>query len=225
MDQGAAAILRTDPWFSALPEACKAPLIAAATPRTFADGAAAYRIGDPPEGLLRVISGEIRLISYPTPGRHLVNLTVKAGDWFGELSTLDGGPRPHDALAHGPAAILHFPQQRLEALAEETPGLYRAIALLCCRHQRAALDYIGSMLSDGPRARLARTLLALARAGRPEGPTQVLTNQEDLAGRLGVARQTLSPLLRDFQEAGLIRRAYRRIEILDPAGLARMAPE
>ncbi|WP_416366550.1 cyclic nucleotide-binding domain-containing protein [Sphingomonas aurantiaca] len=43
------------------------------------------------------------------------------GTWFGELSTLDAGPRPHDAIAFGAARVLHIGIEAFRRLAAATP--------------------------------------------------------------------------------------------------------
>lgn len=215
---GTVPLLETDPWFSGLPPACRGWLAGAARRRSLADGDHAYRVGDPPGGLYRVLLGGVRLVSYPQAGRSLVNLTVPAGRWFGVLSALDGGPQPHDAVATGRTLLLHLPIQDIDALAAVTPDLHRHLASLSCRLLRAAIDQMGLMLLHSPPARLAHVLLDLA-GDEPEG-RRLRINQDDLAFRVGLSRQNLGRLLTQAERGGLIRRAYGRIDILDPEGLS-----
>ncbi|MBP7335233.1 Crp/Fnr family transcriptional regulator [Niveispirillum sp.] len=214
---GTVPLLETDPWFAGLPPACRGWLAAAAARRTLAEGERAYRVGGPPDGLYRVLSGGVRLISYPQPGRSLVNLTVPAGRWFGALSTLDGQAQAHDAVAMGRTALLHLPMADIAALAAVTPDLHRHITLLACQQQRAAIEHVGLLLLRSPPARLARLLLDMADGGR------LRINREDLAGRIGLSRQGLHQLLTETEQAGLIRSQYGRIDILDPEGLSALA--
>ncbi|WP_415014509.1 Crp/Fnr family transcriptional regulator [Brevundimonas sp.] len=184
-------------------------------------GAAAYRAGDPPDGLYRVVAGHIRLVSYPVAGRQLVNLMVSPPEWFGELSTLDQAARPHDAVAVGQVLLFHIPQNRIERLGQADPALYRDIALLACRHQRMALDYIGAALGRSAAGRLAQTLLAMAGPLASEGsPPSLRISQDDLSGPAGLSRQTLNRHLQTLEAKGLLRRGYGHIELLDLPGLA-----
>lgn len=217
----AAAVDRA-PWLdSVAPERRLALMSVARRSRTGAGGAI-YRAGDAPSGLYQVLGGHVRLISYPTAGRQLVNLVVPPGDWFGELSTLDGEPRPHDAIAVGQVSVLHLPQRDLDRLGEADPGLYRDIARLACRHQRAALDYIGAMLGRTVLGRLAQTLLAMAERPPGEAPYSLRISQDDLAGPAGLSRQSLNRRLAELEAAGLIRKSYRQILLVDPEGLNRI---
>src|SRR5947207_133084 len=62
-------------------------------------------------------------------------------------------------------------------------------------------------------------LLGLAAGG---GPT-VRLPQQTLAEMLGLTRKTVNGYLGEFEAAGLIRRGYGEIAILDQAGLRRIA--
>ena len=209
-----------DAWLDGVAPARRIALLGAGRRLKILNGAAAYRVGDPPDGLYQVLDGHIRLVSYPSAGRQLVNLIVPPSGWFGELSTLDEAPRPHDAVAVGATHLFHIPQRRINHLGETDPGLYRDIALLACRHQRMALDYIGASLRRTVSGRLAQTLLAMADPN-PAGPTPptLKISQDDLAGPAGLSRQTLNRRLRALESQGLIRRHYGRIELIDTVGL------
>lgn len=215
---GILPLLEADPWFAGLPAPCRGWFAAAARRRTLADGQRAYRVGDPPTGLFRVLSGVVRLVSYPSSGRPLVNLAVPAGRWFGVLSTLDGGRQPHDAIAIGRISVLHIPAADVQALLGVTPDLLHPLAQLACQQQRAAIDHVGKVLLHSPPARLAHMLLDLTEGG--DGIRQVRTSLDDLAGRMGVSRRDLGRLLANAEQSGLIRRSPGLIEILDAQGLA-----
>lgn len=212
---GTVPLLETDPWFAALPPACRGWLAAAARRIRLGEGERAYRVGDPPAGLFRVLSGGVRLVSYPAAGRPLVNLVVTAGRWFGALSTLDGGTQPHDAMAMGRTVLLLFPKSDIDAMTSVSPELPRHLALLACQQQRACIDHVGLLLRRGPPARLADLLLELAGGG-----DRVRIGREALAGRIGLSRQGLGRLLLETERAGLIRSQHGRIDILDPEGLS-----
>lgn len=78
-----------------------------------------------------------------------------------------------------------------------------------------------AVLEDLP-ARTARRLLALAvrRAGRT--PTVELP-QAELATAVGVSRQTLNKALKDLESAGVVRRTYGSIEIVEMERLQNIA--
>lgn len=215
---GVVPLLEADPWFAGLPPACRGWLAAATRQEKWADGAHVYRIGQPPGGLYRVLSGEIHLVSYPEPRRQLVNLVARPGRWFGALSILDGGPRPQDAIAAGRSLLLHIPLSDIDAMARANPLLHWHIAQLACQQHRATIDHIGLMVLRSPPARLAQVLLTMA--GEAPCRRLVRINREDLACRIGMPRRSLSRLLETAEQTGLIRTIHGRIEILNLEGLS-----
>lgn len=214
------ALMLQDPWFGAIPERRRAALLGAAAVVTKTDGARAYATGDPPNGLWGVIEGRMRLLDYPVAGAEVLVQSLGPGAWFGELSTLDGGPRPQDAVASGRTALLHVPDAAYERLVEDFPALHHDLALLACAHQRAALAFIGQRVAQALPARIAAALLGVA---QDVGRAPLAIRQAELALMVGVSRQTLNRQLKAFERRGLVRTHYARIEILDAEGLRRLA--
>lgn len=212
-----------DRWFARLPQRSRDFVQAHVSLRHFPDRARVYSAGDAGDGLYRVIDGEVRLMAYPAVGREMVTFVARGGHWFGELSVIDHGPRPHDAVCHGPVSLLHLPASAIAAHAEGDPAFIGQVALIGCDHQRAALAYIGSMTGRPGRERMAGMILAMA-GPDPRTPHPVLQmSQEDLAGRVGLSRQHLGNLLSELKEGGVISLAYGRLEVLDPERLAQHA--
>ena len=79
---------------------------------------------------------------------------------------------------------------------------------------------------EPPRVRFARHILNQRRRteAHPDmSILQVSMSQQVMAELLGVSRQTVSSLVRDFEEHGLIHWRYGRIVILDLDGLRHIA--
>ena len=208
--------LDADRWFGSVPVNRRRMLLERARETTAQSGARFYAAGDPPDGLWAVLQGEVRLISHPAVGVESVALILRRGTWFGELSTLDRGPRPHDAIAYGSARVLHVPLAAFDQLASEEPQFHRDIGLLVCAHQRSSLAYMAQSIASPVGVRLARTLTSTARAS---GDSTVRLRQEDIAGMLGVSRQTINKELRRLERSGLVALGYGRILVMDVAGL------
>lgn len=215
----ASRILGSDAWLGALPRDTRAALMGAARIRTVDNGAAVYRAGDPGDGLHAVLKGEIRLIGHTEAGRRLVYLILRPGDWFGEMSVLDGKPRLHDAIAFGPSVVLHVDSNRVDLIAAAHPGFDRAIGALTCQHQRAALAFVEQTLTASTEARLAFILTEMAgRHGRPVGngvEIDLRLSQEDLAALVGISRQSLAALLGRLRRERVIETRYARLVVLD----------
>lgn len=215
------ASLPPDPWFSGLAPARRQALLERARPSTAPAGARVYGIGDPPDGLWAVIEGEVRLVSYPAIGVESVSMIVGPGAWFGEVSVLDGGPRPHDAVVAKAVRLLHVPLAAFDQLAEIHPIIFRDLGILVCSRQRSALTFLGHSIAQPIAVRLARTLAGAARAS---GGLDLQVRQDELAAMIGVSRQTVNKELKALERAGLVELAYGRIRICDAARLRAAGP-
>jgi len=209
------AILATDTWFGAIPAGRRERLLQEARVEVLENGARIYGSGDPPNGLWAVLDGQVRLKGLSANGVELLALIVRPGTWFGELSTFDGHPRPHDATAFGAARLVHVSVAAFARAAAADPELYRDLGLLVCAHQRTALRFIAQSVGQSIRVRLAQALMRASQAG--DG--RITIRQEELAGVVGIARQTLNRHLKRFERDGLVAVAYAQVRILDLPGL------
>lgn len=115
-----------------------------------APGGTIFKKGDPGSSIFIVASGEVEIFVEDTTGQRIVFETAKAGDFFGELSLLDGDPRSASAVAIAPARLLRLDRDDL--------------TLLFTRHPTSALDVLGVI---GRRLREADKLLGTRPAANP----------------------------------------------------------
>ena len=187
-----------------------------------------FRLGDPPAGLYAVLQGEVRLISYPSSGRERMSLRLLPGDWFGELSILDGGPRSHDAVAHERSRLLFIGRMAFEAAVRETPELVRDLARLLARRLRQAVTHADTMAFQRLRVWVARMLLSLKPA-RPDDdaaagtPWHLNVTQDELAEVAGASRQAVNRELKNLETEGHLELKYGSLLIHDWLGLEEVA--
>ena len=92
-------------------------------------------------------------------------------------------------------------------------------------HIEALRDRVAALARLDPTERIAYLLLGLRERMNPDGKTIDLPfSRSDIADLLGMRAETVSRSLRALERGGLIRRdGPKRIEILDPSGLAATA--
>lgn len=83
---------------------------------TFVPGQIIVTEGDPGETLFVVLEGQAKVVR----GKKKVG-EVLPGDFFGELSAIDGGPRTASVIATTPMRVLRLFRRTLSALIEEEP--------------------------------------------------------------------------------------------------------
>jgi len=110
--------------------------------RPLASGETLFRLGDPGDSMFIVQSGAVELFVKDTAGQKIVLTTAKAGDFFGELSLLDGGSRTASATGTESSHLLVLDRDDLLQLFRKRPD--------------AALDMLAAM---GRMTRKANALL------------------------------------------------------------------
>jgi CRP/FNR family transcriptional regulator, cyclic AMP receptor protein len=171
-----------------------------------------------------VLSGGVKLCRVGALGGRLVEAILGPGDLFGRLSK--GGAASVlevESLEASELAVL--PRQSLEALLRRHPELaYSVVQELEDRQQRL-VRRLESLVFKDVRARVAETLLELARG---HGPCQhgfavdVRINQQDLAELVGATRQMVNRILGELSRDLYLQRVGKVICVLHLERLQRL---
>ena len=136
--------------------------------------ATAVREGDPGDAMYLILEGELRA-SVTRHGKESILATLKAGDFFGEISLLDEGPRSADVFANERSTLLKisttsFAKLRREAPALAEPFLHALSQILVGRMRMVNKRYVDSLLMmralAQPSPLKTKTSGRSARAGR-----------------------------------------------------------
>lgn len=105
---------------------------------SFAAGAHIFNRGDPGGSIYIVSSGEVEIYIEDSTGSKIVFETAKRGDFFGELSLLDGDPRSASALAVQETTVLRVDRADLALLFKARPEAAMDILTVMGRRLREA---------------------------------------------------------------------------------------
>lgn len=137
-----ATLLADVPLFALLDDDERATLAERLDVVSFAKGTLIFRLGEPGDALFVLKAGEVEMSFTNDVGDRVVVEIARAGDFFGELSLLDGGPRTAHAMA----------TEDVEALVVDRGDLDEFLR----RHPPAALDLLAA---TGKRLRESARLL------------------------------------------------------------------
>lgn len=98
-------------------------------------GTVLTRIGDAGESFFVIIDGTAAVRTPVGAGGEL-----RPGDFFGEMSLLDGGPRSATVVADTPVRLLVIGRKHFAALLEDVPGLTATLLTTLSRRVRQAED-------------------------------------------------------------------------------------
>ncbi|OGL00904.1 MAG: hypothetical protein A3E31_15580 [Candidatus Rokubacteria bacterium RIFCSPHIGHO2_12_FULL_73_22] len=122
--------------------------------------------GEPARWFCVVKSGRVKILKHSRTGKDVVLELLGPGEPFGGVAVIERRTYPAAAQATEPSVIVKIPQEPLVALAERYPSVIKEMALMVGRRLRDAHDSVKSLAADPVEARLAATLLRLAREGR-----------------------------------------------------------
>jgi len=211
-------LLRSDAWYATAPAELRAALMRMGHLRRLGAGEALFARGQAAEGLCCVLDGALRIRALQADGSEAVLAFVEPGQWFGEISLIDGRPRTHDAVADGPTTVWQVPQLELLEWLAAHPVHWRPIAQLACAKLRLTFGMLEDIAQLPLEGRLAKRLWLLAHGyGARSGPPRSTLHlpQEQLALMLGVSRQSANKALRTLEARGVIALRYGSIELLD----------
>jgi CRP/FNR family transcriptional regulator, cyclic AMP receptor protein len=204
-------------WFKCLNATHQAALLRATHSTVLRDGQLVIAQGTPlrkrGDGLMVLQSGLLKISSKNAAGSEAVLGFIQPGQWFGELSMLDGQSRERDVHSMGVSEVLVVESDTFHRLMQE-PSFHQQVVDLQSSRTRLLLSLVEDFTMRSARARAARRLLMLAcdddTRSQPHRK-ELIISHEALASMLGMTRQTLALQLKALTEAGAISQGYGRI--------------
>lgn len=184
-------------------------------------GEVLFHAGEPCTAFFVVVSGQVKLTLGAPDGGEKVLEIISAGETFGEAVMFAGRPYPVSAVGLLPTALLSVPSAVvLDLVAADPMFARRMLAGMAVRLHTMINDLEAISLRSGTQ-RVVGFLLGLAGdVPSPGAGVTLPAGKAVLASRLSLSPETFSRTLRDLSGSGLIRVQGRRIQLLDPAGLA-----
>lgn len=191
-------------------------LVAASRRRQYRRQQVIFDRDDPGDSLHIIESGQVEIVLPSDEGGQLILAILGPGDFFGDLSLLDGAPRSATAVAGEPTTTIVVRRADFLTWLQSRPGAVMPIFEALASRLRASNELLGDIaFFEAPR-RLAKRLLEVASAvpGPGQGPVQVRLTQEELASLVGISRESVNKHLRLWQEQGLISLGRGRLQVL-----------
>lgn len=189
----------------------------------FHSGAHIFREGEPFEAIAAVRAGTVKTYVIDSDGREHVLDFHLPGEVIG-LNAIDGEHYPCNAIALDTVMLCRFSFPKIAVLAARLPGLQQQLFRLLSRDIGRAALLAGDWTAD---QRMAAFLVGLSRrlAARGFSPNrfQLTMGRTDIANYLRLAPETVSRVLRRFQEEGMLRVERREVELADRERLDALA--
>ncbi|AFZ68588.1 Crp/Fnr family transcriptional regulator [Deinococcus peraridilitoris] len=193
--------------------------------RRYQRSEAIYRQGEPAKRIFLAETGFVRLYQATPRGRALTVRHVLPGDYFGESTFVDAsgdtGVYSHSAEALTGALVASFD---LNDLSEAE---LLSVSCSLSAQLRRAMNFSVHLQSGDLKQRVVRYMLELADtplgAEDAEDRLYIRATHELLAEGSASTRESVSKIVTELREAGLIESGYRHIILLDLSGLQKLA--
>ena len=176
-----------------------------------------------------VLSGRIKIFTNSASKKRKTFAYLKEGEFFGEMSLLEGTTRTAAAQAVEPSRLIVIHKKDFQRLLAKDPKLALYLLQTVCERLRRANEEIEGLLFRNILGRVAKTMLDLARrSGEAHGAGLVLKErytQQELADVVGTTREPLTRALSSLRRAGLVEQHEGRYSIPAPERLAGLCIE
>ena len=169
-----------------------------------------------------VLSGKVKVAKTSSSGKETILAIHKAGDFFGEMSLLDGQTAPATVSAMEDAKIISVSGTNFHKyLMHNQKVLLQIIQVLCSRLRQVWQTQ--SLSSSKAEARIRMGIYQLAkRHGVQDAHGTIIdlkiTHQE-LAEMVGTSRETVTRVIAQLREKEIIEVEQRRMTLLNPKAL------
>ena len=180
------------------------------SPRKYRSGQLIYLQGTQPDCFFYLVSGSVRSFISSSSGEERVLTVHRAGDIMGEASFFDGCPRVTSATALEDCLILTVDQGQLDAAFQRHPELALPMLRYLARTVRMLSDHVEAS-SLPAQQRIVRWLLG--QHCSENGAVQA--THEGIGQAVGLSRVTVSRVLGELSDLGLVELGYRCVTPAD----------
>ncbi len=184
--------------------------------------------GDESNEVIFIITGQVRVLMSSAYGRHVILNHLDKGDFFGEMSAIDGRSRSASVIALYNSEVCVMPGEVFMEIATTVPDVARKTMEKLTERVRTINERLAEQAFLTARQRLCAELLRQSRP-RSGHPGQRIVSpppiQEDLANLISSRREVVSRELSALTRDGVIERSRGGLILTDVEELSRRVEE
>lgn len=175
--------------------------------------------GEQADSLCFLLEGRLKVVTFTGNGREIGLSVVEPVSHFGEMALIDNQPRSASVVAVTKSLVGVIPKSAaLKGLLAEPSISLRLMRDLVqmlrnANHQLLLLGY------QHAQTRIAALLLQTLQDQGRQGHAAAPLSQQDLANMTNTTRETVSRVLNQFVDEGILRRDGRKLTIMDAGRL------
>ncbi len=172
--------------------------------------------GDDTNSLYAILEGKVKVYLADEAGKEVILNTQGAGEYFGEVSLLDEGPRSASVITTEECQFAVLMKQDFIDCLTENPQMSLKIIQGLTHRLRALSENVRSLALMDVYGRVARLLLELA---EEQGDIQIIPEKlthNDIAARIGASPKMVSRIMQELKKGDYIRKADGKLIIDRP---------
>ncbi len=204
-----AGFLKRVPAFRSLSDRRIEQIVDDFTIRTFHAGETVFFQTDKSTDLYIILEGSVKVILLSEEGEEFVLADLQQGDFFGEMSLIDGNPRSASVIADEDSTFAVLERSRFLDAIKQDPEMAIDLMKSLVQRLRKATEREESLAFLAVRQRLVRLF---ARLVKEEGMKKDAAGyhvvrkrtHKEIAERIGASRESISKILKRLSSDGMI---------------------
>ncbi len=175
-----------------------------------------------------LVSGRVRVTTYSANGRQVTFRDSEAGEHFGDIAAIDGGPRSADVVTLEPCVVASLERAAFLALLRDEPLVAERVMQRLAALVRQLSERVIDLSTLGVQNRLHAELLRLARGAGFDGNQARLEpapRHAALASQISTNREQVTRELNALVRSGVLRKDGRALVLEDAGRLERMVAQ
>jgi CRP-like cAMP-binding protein/CheY-like chemotaxis protein len=181
-----------------------------------------YYEGDTANGLYLLISGKVKTFKVAQDGRELLTGLYGPEEYFGTAALLAAENYMETAEAVENTALCLIPKDLMEQILNKYPDVSASFIKLLANNVLQNEQQLLELAYHSVRKRMAEVILRLKGTETGDNQQVLTVSRDNLASMAGIATETVSRILSDFKDEGLIERTGGKILVLDQLRLKNM---
>jgi CRP/FNR family transcriptional regulator, polysaccharide utilization system transcription regulator len=186
-----------------------------------------FREGQRAQGVYCIREGTVKVFREGHDGRELITRFVFPGEFVGLKAIISGTPYVASAITLDEASLCFIQKNDFYQIMVKYPDFTRVLAVSLTKMLEEAEERMISLAQKPVKERLAEVLLFLYKSFHPHAvngaKNYINLTRYDLASVIGTAPETVIRLLSEFKEHHYIAIRGRKIYLLNPWELQRLA--
>ncbi len=183
--------------------------------RVFDRKSLVYLPDDESDSVLLLVSGRVRIYHITTEGKEALLAFIDPGELFGELTIIGQSEREEFAETMEKSQIVKIPAATIRELMAENPNVTFGITKLIGLRRQRFERRLKSLMFQPNRDRLIFLLLELAERYavlHPDGiALRIRLSHQEMANIIGSTRETVTVVLGELQQEGLLEVKRRQV--------------